>query len=342
MKKVQLLLIIFLGIIFVIGIYFVRNKPLGQKAKSERLTPFTVVLDWTPNTNHTGMYVALAKDWYKDEGLDVKILPYATGASAEVLLTSGKADVGVGSTESVVASVASGNPVVSIAAIVQHNTSGFMARTDSGIKTPKDLDNKLYGGFGTPIESAILQKIITTAGGTGAYKTVNIDVAAMQALISKQIDFFWVFEGWEVVQARKLGLDVVYFPSLKYGIPDYYTPVLIASPTEIKQKPELLTKFMRATKKGYQYAIEHPKEAASILIAQTPKDTFPDKDFVVASQEFLSAHYVDKGRTWGLQEQKAWYDYPQFMLDAGAVVGKDSKPVKKLDFASLYTNEFLK
>ncbi len=163
----------------------------------------------------------------------------------------------------------------------------------------------------------------------------------MQALASKKIDFFWAFEGWEVIQAKQLGIPVVYFPSLKYGIPDYYTPVLIASPTEIKQKPELLKKFMTATAKGYQYAIDYPLQAAQILVRTTPKDTFPDKYFIIRSQEFLSAHYVDKGRQWGLQDQKVWEEYPQFMINAGGVEDKNSRPVKKLDFASLYTNQFL-
>jgi len=339
MKKIYILVILFFATtLILIGSSFANNK---IKKIPEKLTPFTVVLDWTPNTNHTGMYVALAKGWYKNEGLDVRILPYSSSSSPDVLVTSGKADVGVSAAEGVIADAATGNPVVSIAAIMQHNTSGFMALADNGVKTPKDLDNKIYGGSGSPIETAILKKIITKDGGEGTVKSVNLDVAAMQALTSKKIDFFWVFEGWEVIQAKQQGFKVVYFPSLKYGIPDYYTPVLITSPTEIKQKPEILKKFMAATTKGYQYAAKNPKDAAKILISATPKGTFPDTKFIEASQEFVSAHYVDEGRQWGLQDKKSWHDYPQFMLDAGAVVDSAGKPIKKLNFDSLYTNKFL-
>lgn len=343
MKNIQILLILFFGFLVLVGGYFlIKNQFAAQKKTSDNLTPFTVVLDWTPNTNHTGMYVALAKGWYKDEGLDVKILPYASGTSSDILVNSGKADVGVSSTEGVVSSAAAGNPVVSIAAIMQHNTSGFMALADNGIKTAKDLDNKIYGGYGSPIEKAILHTIITKDGGKDTYKNVNLDVAAMQALTNKQIDFFWVFEGWEVIQAKHQGLNVVYFPSVDYGIPDYYTPVLMTSPKEIKEKQELLKRFMRATSKGYQYAALHPKESAEILIATAPKGTFADTDFIIASQEFVSAHYVDKGRIWGLQDKKSWHEYPQFIIDAGGALDKNSKPVKTLDFDSLYTNDFLK
>ena len=339
MKKTILLLV---GLIILLaGIVVAKDKFVASNKQPEKITPFTVVLDWTPNTNHTGMYVALSKGWYKDEGLDVKILPYVSGASPTTLVTSGKADVGVSSTESVVASAGGGEPVVSIAAIIQHNTSGFMARKDAGITSPKDLDGKLYGGWGTPVEAAILKTIIMQDGGKGTYKDVTVDVAAMEALRNKQIDFFWVFEGWEVIQAREQGLDVVYFPSLTYGIADYYTPVLITSKKQIQEKPEDLKKFMRATAKGYEYAMTNPKSAAQLLIDIAPKGTFPDTKFIFASQEFLSKQYVDKGRKWGLQDKKAWREYPQFMIEAGGVLDKNSKPVNTLDFDSLYTNEFL-
>jgi ABC-type nitrate/sulfonate/bicarbonate transport system substrate-binding protein len=337
MKK----LIVFLGIAVLLiaaGSYFFVNK---SNKTTTTLTPFTVVLDWTPNTNHTGMYVALAKGWYKQQGLDVKILPYASGTAPEVLVASGKADVAVSSTEGVVAAAAAGSPVVSIAAIIQHNTSGFIARSDSGIKNTRDLDNKIDGDSDTPVEDAIVKTIIQKDGGKGVFTHANLDVDSMQALANKKIDFFWAFAGWEVIQANQQGIPVIYFPSLAYGIPDYYTPVLVASPTEIKQKPELLKKFMAATSEGYTYAIKHPKEAADILIATTPKDTFPDKGFIQKSQAFLSAHYVDSGRKWGLQDKKAWHDYPQFMIDAGAVLDKNGKKVTTLPFDSLYTNEFL-
>jgi ABC-type nitrate/sulfonate/bicarbonate transport system substrate-binding protein len=341
MKKFIFFPLIILVAVVTVGSIYGLIKMYSQTETSSKLTPFTVVLDWTPNTNHTGMYVALAKGWYKQQGLDVKILPYASGTSPEVLVASGKADVAVSNTEGVVATAATGNPVVSIAAIIQHNTSGFLARSDNGITRPRDLDGKIDGDSETPIEDAILHTIITKDGGKGVFKHANLDVDSMQALANKKIDFFWAFEGWEFIQAKQQGIPVVYFPSLKYGIPDYYTPVLVASPAEIKQKPELLKKFMTATSKGYNYAIQHPKEAADILISTTPKDTFPDKAFVQKSQAFLSAHYVDRGRTWGLQDKAAWHEYPQFMINAGAVLDKNGKPVKTLDFDKVYTNEFI-
>lgn len=329
----------FLLLLIVISVGIILFKHNNFQANKQTLIPFTVALDWTPNTNHTGMYVALQKGWYKEAGLDVKILPYGS-VSPDVLVTSGKADVGVGSTESIVADAATGQPVVSIAAILAHNTSGFIALADS-INRPKDLDNKIYGGFGAPYEGAVVGEMIKKDGGTGNFKNVTLDVAAMDALKSKKIDFVWIFQGWEGIQAQREGLHTVFFPITSFGIPDYYTPTLITSPQEINTKAALLKKFMQATKQGYDYAIAHPKESAQILIQATPKGTFPDTGLVFASQEYVSKQYADKGEKWGVQKREFWHGYPQFMLDTQSVLDTTGKPVTQMNFDALYTNEFV-
>src|SRR5258706_798256 len=115
MKKILILFILFLATALILFASSFVHKTTPQK-----LIPFSVVLDWTPNTNHTGMYVALAKGWYKEQGLDVKILPYSSASTPDVLVSGGKADVGVSSAEGVIADAAAGAPVVSIAAIIAH------------------------------------------------------------------------------------------------------------------------------------------------------------------------------------------------------------------------------
>ncbi|HEU5230381.1 MAG TPA: ABC transporter substrate-binding protein, partial [Ktedonobacteraceae bacterium] len=145
----------------------------------QQLTPMTLALDWTPNTNHTGIYVALAKNWYRDQGIDLKLLPYSASISPDTLVATGKADVGIGFTESVVADAAVGQPVVSIAAIIQHNTSALVTLASSGITRPRDLDGKVYGGFGAPYENAVVGQVIKDDGGKGTFKNVTLNVDAM-------------------------------------------------------------------------------------------------------------------------------------------------------------------
>src|SRR5260370_833222 len=236
------------------------------KSTPQQFTNMNLALDWTPNTNHTGIYVALAQNWYRAEGIDLPLLPYSSNVSPDVLVSSGKADVGVSATEGIVTDAAVGQPVVSLAAIIQHNTSALVTLASSNLNSPRDLDGKIYGGFGAPYEGAVVGAIIRKAGGKGTFQNVTLNVDTMQALETKQIDFAWVFEGWEVIQAERAGFKLNVFPITSYGIPDYYTPNIITSPQEMKQDPGLLRRFMVATAQGYNYARTHAKEAAQMLI----------------------------------------------------------------------------
>jgi ABC-type nitrate/sulfonate/bicarbonate transport system substrate-binding protein len=306
-----------------------------------QLTTVKFALDWTPNTNHTGIYVAQEKGWYAAQCLNVQILPYSANVSADTMVSSGQAFAGISSTESIVADAAVNQPVVSIAAIIQHNTSALVTLASSGLNSPRDLDGKIYGGFGAPYESAVVGAIIRQAGGKGVFKNVTLNIDAMQALETKQIDFAWVFEGWEVIQAERAGFKLNVFPITAYGIPDYYTPTIITSPREIKEHPDLLRRFMSATAQGYEYARTHAREAAQLLIKGAGANNFPDQGLVFASQDFLSAHYADPGRKWGLQDAAAWQGYPGFMLRNRAILNANNQPVTSMDFHALYTNQFL-
>src|SRR5712692_3948657 len=331
-------------ILVVVGTFLLYQRattPTPTAQGPQKLTTMTLSLDWTPNTNHTGIYVALAKGWYRDEGIDLKLQPYSPNVSADVLVSSGKADVGISATEGVVADAAVGQPVVSIAAIIQHNTSALVTLASSGLTRPSMLDGKTYGAFGAPYETAVVGEIIKRDGGRGVFKSVTLDVDAMQALESHRIDFVWVFEGWEVIQAQRDGVKLNVFPITNYGVADYYTPTIITSPAEIKQKPDLLRRFMAATERGYEYARTHEQESARILLKEAPKGTFPDPGLVLASQQFLSPRYADTGRKWGMQDAVAWQDYPQFILNSGGIDDASGKPVHKMNFDALYTNQFL-
>src|SRR2546426_7693462 len=276
------------------------------KSAPKQLTTMNLALDWTPNTNHTGIYVAQAEGWYRAEGIDLHLLPYSSNVSPDVLVSSGKADVGISATEGGVADAAVGQPVVSIAAIIQHNTSALVTLASSGLTRPSMLDGKTYGAFGAPYENGVVGGIIKQDGGKGVFKSVTLSVDAMQALESHRIDFVWVFEGWEVIQAQRAGVKLNVFPITNYGVADYYTPTIITSPAEIKQKPDLLHRFMAATERGYEYARTHAQESAQILLKEAPKGTFPDPGLVMASQQFLSPRYADTGRKWGMQDAVAW------------------------------------
>ncbi len=330
-------------IILIVGAFLFYQRstaPVPTVQGPQKLTTMTLALDWTPNTNHTGIYVALAKGWYRAEGIDLKLLPYSSSVSPDVLVSSGKADVGISATEGVVADAAVGQPVVSIAAIIQHNTSALVTLASSGLTRPSMLDGKTYGAFGAPYENGVVGGIIKQDGGKGVFKSVTLSVDAMQALESHRIDFVWVFEGWEVIQAQRAGVKLNVFPITSYGVADYYTPTIVTSPAEMKLKPNLIHRFMLATERGYEYARAHAQESAQILLVEAPKGTFPDPGLVMASQQWLSPRYADPGRKWGWQDAADWHGYPQFILNSNGVDDASGKPVHSVNFDALYTNQF--
>src|SRR5665213_1198067 len=337
MKKYLLGLVLVIGVVVAYGVWWQINRDPAAPS----LSTVSLALDWTPNTNHTGIYVADKIGWYKDAGINLKLLPYSSSVTPDQLVSSGKADVGISSTEGIVADAGAGSPVVSIGAIVAHNTSVLAVRQDSGITSPKQLDAKTYGGFGAVYETPEISSMIKQAGGNGDFKNVTLDVDPVEALKSKRVDFVWVFSGWEVIQAQREGLQLTTFPITKYGVPDYFTPDFITSSQTIKNKQAAIRAFIQATARGYEYARTHPGQSAQILIDSVPAGTFPDPGLVQQSQAYLSAHYQDTGKPWGVQTGASWHNYPQFMLDHQAVIEASGKPVNKLNFDSLYTNQFL-
>ncbi|NWJ98164.1 MAG: ABC transporter substrate-binding protein [Chloroflexi bacterium] len=316
---------------------------VAQGQASSTLAKVSLSLDWVPNTNHTGIYVAQQKGWYKEAGIDLQILPYADGASPETVVGAGKADFGISSTESLVQNRALGQPLVSVAAIIQSNTSGFGVLKDSNIKRPKDLAGKRYAGYGTSTEEALIAEVIKKDGGTDTkIQNITTNIAGYQAVASKQADFVWIFQGWEGIQAQRDKVELNVFFLKDIGIPDYYTPTIIANEDFLKNKKEVASAFMKATARGFEFAISNPKEAADLLIQANPKGTFPDPELIYQSQNYLSPRYKENAPKWGLQTLKAWTDMPKFMFQSGILKDINGKPLtKEPEYNKLFTNDLL-
>ncbi|MDQ0196575.1 ABC transporter substrate-binding protein [Paenibacillus wynnii] len=296
------------------------------------LTKIKVALDWTPNTNHTGLYAAKDLGFYTEEGLDVEIVqPGAAGA--DTMVASGEAAFGISAQEALTLARLQGVPLVSIAAIIQHNTSGFAAPKDRNIKTPKDFEGKTYGGWGSPAEEAAMKAIMDPEGGdVKKVKIVNIGEADYFTAVKRDIDFAWIFYAWTGIEAELRGepLDMQYLKDYAPQL-DYYTPVLTTSEKAIAENPELVKAFLKATSKGYQYAIDKPEEAAAILTKAVPD---LDAKLVLASQKWLSPKYTEDAARWGEQKAEVWKNYADWMYGLKLL----DKP---LDTTKAFTNDFL-
>jgi len=304
----------------------------GQKEEKKSLEKVSVVLDWTPNTNHTGLYVAKDKGYFEEEGLDVEIIMPGE-AGADQLVASGKAEFGVSYQESITLARVQDVPLVSIAAIIQHNTSGFASPVDKNIKTPKDFEGKAYGGWGSPVEKSVIASLMKQEkADVEKVDFVNMGDTDFFTAVKRDIDFAWIYYGWTGVEAELRGekINMVYLTDYSEKL-DYYTPVLSTNEKMISDNPDTVKAFMKAAAKGYQYTMDHPAEAADILLAAAPD---LDADLVKKSQEWLASKYQDDAPRWGEQKLEVWENYANWMLENKLLEGE-------LDAKKAFTNEFL-
>ena len=246
------------------------NNETATTAASAEKTKVTFVLDWTPNTNHTGLYVAQEKGYFDEAGLEVEIVqPPEDGA--EALVGTGKAQFCMTFQDTMLPTVVGDTkmPIEAVAAVLQHNTSGIISRKGEGIDTPKGLEGKKYATWDLPIEKATLKQVIEDDGGDFDKvelipSTVTDEASALQ---SKSVDAIWVYYGWAGIATKLKNVDTDYFYFKDINpVFDYYTPVIAGNTDWMSENPDKTKAFLTALKKGYEYSIENIDDAADILV----------------------------------------------------------------------------
>lgn len=315
----------------------------SSSSGSGTTTDVKFALDWTPNTNHTGLYVAIAKGYFKDAGINLTVLPYSD-SSTDTLINSGAADFGISFQDTATFATATGVANTSVFAVLQHNpvSIGVLASA-TDITSPKDLDGKIFGNAGSS-ESYIKEATdaIKNDGGTGKFTTVTLGTSAYEALYAKKVDFVGAFETWEGIDAELKGTPMKFFHLQDYGVPDLYSVVVSANNGWLKDNPDAAKAFVGALQKGYQYAADNPDAAAKILIDQNP-GVFEDEKLVYKSQEELSKSYLkDAAGVVGTQTADQWQAFSDYMFTAGLLVDADGKKLTAApDASTMFTNDYL-
>ncbi len=306
-KKV---LAVFLVCIMVFALTACQTAKGDAKKDIKDLEQITFVLDWTPNTNHTGLFVAQEKGYFEAAGLDVEIVqPPEDGA--EVLVASGKAQFGVSFQDSMAAALVGENalPISAVAAVIQHNTSGIISRKGEGMDTPKGMEGHSYATWNGPIELATLKQVVEKDGGdfSKVEKIPSTVTDEVSALKTKMVDSIWIYYGWAGVKTELENLETDYFAFKDIDpVFDYYTPVIISGNKFLEEKPETAKAFLEALTKGYEFAIEQPEEAAEILCKE---NTELDVKLVKASQEYLAKEYQAEAEKWGYIDPSRWNSF---------------------------------
>ena len=287
---------------------------MGVLAQEADLESVSVALDWYPNANHAGLYLALERGYYGEEGLAPEF--YTPSDPTTVLQTvgAGRDDFGISYQTDILLARAAGVPVVSVLALVQTPLQGVMVLADSDITRPRDLVGKTVGYPGIPSQEAFLATMLEDDGAAmDDVDLVNIDFNLVPGLISGQVDAslgaFWTHEP---ILAEQEGYPTDFLKVDDWGVPPYYELVISAAEDTVTQRSELVERFLRATRRGYEDAIADPPAAIEALRAASP-------DLNVAVEEagiaLLVPAWTAGDVPFGTQTAERWDAYAAWMAE---------------------------
>lgn len=303
---------------------------------NDTLKEITLCLDWTPNTNHTGFYVAESLGYYEEAGIKITIVQPPEGG-AEMMTASGQAHFGISAQDSLAANFASEEPmdITTVATILQHNTSGIISRD---CKTPSDLEGKRYSTWDSPTEKAMIKYIMEKDGADFSKVELipNVITDEAQALKYGDTDAVWIYYAWSGINAELSNIDFEYFSFADLdSVLDFYTPVIIANNDFLETDPETAKAFLEATAKGYKYSIENPETAAEILInGDTTGSLVGSEELVIESQKWINNQYMADAEKWGVIDPQRWDAFYNWLWDNQLVE-------KQIPAGTGFTNDYI-
>lgn len=330
-KKLSILLLAALTLTACAGKDTADKNSVDKKEEKEKVR---IVLDWTPNTNHTGLYVADAKGYFDAAGLDVEIMQPPEG-STTALIGAGGAEFGISFQDTIAPTFASDEPmpVTAVATIIQHNTSGIISLKDKGIDTPSKLAGHSYATWDSPIELAIIKKIVEDDGGKfDDIELIPNTVTDVVTALQTDIQSVWVYYAWDGIATEVAGLETNFLNFADYGTElDYYNPIIIANNDYLKNNPKQAKKVLDAIRQGYEFAIENPDKAADILLEAVPE---LDEALVKSSQNWLANQYKAEVEQWGYIDPARWDAFYAWLFENGLIE-------KEIPAGTGFNNEFL-
>jgi NitT/TauT family transport system substrate-binding protein/putative hydroxymethylpyrimidine transport system substrate-binding protein len=241
----------------------------GSSAKRPALHDATVVLDFTPNAIHAGIYSALARGYDRQEGVRLQVVAPSASTDSVKLLETGRAGFAILDIHDLAIARERGAQIVGIMAIVQRPLASVIAAPQ--IRTPRDLSGTTVGVTGVPSDTAVLRSVVAGAGGDpGAVKTITIGFNAVAALLGGRVaaaTAFWNDEG-VTLRARRPGFHI--FRVDDYGAPSYPELVLCATPSSLRDHPSLARGVVRALVRGYGVTVASPRSSERDLEELVP------------------------------------------------------------------------
>jgi len=294
----------------------------------------TVQLSWFHTVEFAGFYAAEQQGYYAEENLTVRLLPGGFDILPWEEVADGKADFGVTGGDSLLIARSKGLPLEAIATIFRESPVVLMALAESGIETPWDMAGKRVGMTSPAMDNTNDIQLLAMLQRLGIDRSqiefVAIEDYSVNSLTSGAMDVYNGFSTNEVVEAQLKGVAVNQIFPQDYDVL-IYPNVLFADEQMVEEQPELVERFVRATLRGYQYAIENPVEAAELALRYDEK---LDLAFQRASMD-AEIPLIDTGdASIGTMEGVVWQRTQDILVGSGFISST-------VDLSTFYTNEFV-
>lgn len=288
-----------------------------REAAAQDLTQVTLALDWYPNANHAGIYVARDRGYFTEAGLDVEIFTPADPTTVLQTVGAGRDTFGITYHNDVLQARSQEVPVVSVAALVQHPLNSIMVLESSDIMSPADLAGKTVAMTGVPSDEAYLETILRHEGlSLDDVEMVNVGFDLMPAVMSERADAaIGVYWTHETILAEREGNPVRYFRVEEYGVPDFYELVLVTGEETIESQAGTVTAFLGALRQGYHDAADDLEGALELLLAESPDLV---EEVEREGLELLAPLWTDDGQVpFGTQTVERWSAYAEWAKSEG-------------------------
>lgn len=309
----------------------------------------TIALDWTPNVNHAGMYLAQLNGYFPAdmsvEFISTEIDNYTKSPIER--LADGEADIALGPTEHLLKHRLLKEdtfPVVAVATVMQEETSGFVTLASSGIDRPAQLDGKTYAGYKTLLEENLLNSMIRQDGGQGDIQLVTPPrLEVFEAFLRQEFDVCWVFSPWEGVIAAHRGVTLTTFRLTDYQVPYGYSPLLMTREELLHEHPDQLRAFLAAVARGYQEVSTRPEAAAQILTKGINHRNFADVDFITKTMRTIAPTLLTPEGTWGRMQSNHSERYVRWLLQHNLLNTEAGQPltIQDISIDKLFINQYL-
>lgn len=228
----------------------------------------TVVLDFTPNAVHSGIYAAQAEGFYEDAGIDLHVQVPGESTDAPKLLAAGRTDFAILDITDLGIADEKGLELVGLMPIVQRPLAAVLALRHGPVKRPRDLDGHSVGVTGLPSDTAVVDSEVSADGGDPAgVDEVTIGFNAVASLAAGKVDAATGFWNAEAVEAERQGIPLRVFKVDQFGAPPYPELVLTTTRKELEDEPRLVEGMVEATRRGYAFTESQPQKALDDLLA---------------------------------------------------------------------------